>query len=105
MDEQQPPAEPAMEPPAMEPAPAMEPPVMTPPPASSWTAAPAAAPMPVPGAAGFVYADVPNRVFALIIDAIILLVAYVIVGIVLAAIGLSTGGLVAGAVVFNPIAT
>jgi uncharacterized RDD family membrane protein YckC len=96
MDEQQTPAEP----PAMEP-----PPAMTPPPASSWEAAPAAAPMPVPGAAGFVYADVPNRVFALIIDAVILLVAYIVVGIILAAIGLSTGGLVAGAVVFNPVAT
>jgi uncharacterized RDD family membrane protein YckC len=96
MDEQQTPAEP----PAMEP-----PPAMTPPPASSWEAAPAAAPTPVPGAAGFVYADVPNRVFALIIDAVILLVAYIIVGIILAAIGLSTGGLVAGAVVFNPVAT
>ena len=61
--------------------------------------------MPVPGAAGFVYADVPNRVFALIIDAVILGVAYFIVGIILAAIGLSTGGLVAGSVVFNPVAT
>lgn len=89
MDEQQ-------TPPASEPA--VEP-------ASNWQAAPAAAPMPVPGAAGFVYADVPNRVFALIIDAVILGVAYFIVGIILAAIGLSTGGLVAGSVVFNPVAT
>lgn len=34
---------------------------------------------PVPGAAGLVYADVPNRIFALIIDAIILGVITVIV--------------------------
>jgi uncharacterized RDD family membrane protein YckC len=63
----------------------------SPPPASGWAApAPAA---PVPGAAGFVYADVPNRVFALIIDAVILFVAYIVVAIVLGAIGLASGGI------------
>ena len=61
-----------------------------PPPVSSW-AAPAATP--VPGAAGFVYADVPNRVIALIIDAVILFLLYFVVGIILAAVGLATGGL------------
>ncbi|MCI0347201.1 MAG: RDD family protein [Chloroflexi bacterium] len=43
----------------------------------AWeTAAPAA---PVPGAAGFVYADVPNRIIALIIDLIILGIINVII--------------------------
>ena len=59
------------------------------PPVSGWSAPAAAA---VPGAAGFVYADVPNRVIALIIDAVILGILYVIVGIILAAIGLASGG-------------
>lgn len=96
MDEQQAPAQP----PAMDP-----PPATAPPPASTWEAAPAAAPMAVPGAAGFVYADVPNRVFALIIDGIILFVAYFIVVTVLAIVGLSAGGFATGNIVFNPIAT
>jgi uncharacterized RDD family membrane protein YckC len=47
----------------------------------------------VPGAPGFTYADVPNRVVALIIDAFVLVLIGVVIGIVLAAIGLSTGGL------------
>lgn len=94
MDEQQ-------TPPASEPA--MEP-------ASSWQAAPAAAPMPVPGAAGFVYADVPNRVFALIIDGILLGLVSIVLGIVLATIGLRTGGITFTGtgdinVNFNPVAT
>ena len=59
------------------------------PPVASWQAPP---PAPVPGAAGFVYADVPNRIIALIIDAIVLVIISVVVGIVLAAIGLSSGG-------------
>lgn len=70
-----------------------------PPPVAGW-AAPAAA-TPVPGAAGFVYADVPNRVIALIIDAVILFILYFIVGIVLAAIGLASGGLGGGGTGFN----
>jgi uncharacterized RDD family membrane protein YckC len=41
-------------------------------PGTSWQAPAAAAP--VPGTAGFVYADVPNRIIALIIDGIILAV-------------------------------
>jgi uncharacterized RDD family membrane protein YckC len=95
MDDQQTPpaAPPPIPPPAAEPAP---------PPVSAWQAAPPAS---VPGAAGFVYADVPNRVIALIIDAIILGIIGIIVGIVLAAIGLSTGTLIASTVDFNPVAT
>src|SRR5258706_709734 len=100
MDEQQTPAEP----PAIEP-----PPAMTPPPASSWEAAPAAASMPVPGAAGFVYADVPNRVFALILDGILLGLISIVLGIILATIGLRTGGISFSGgdinVTFNPLAT
>ena len=60
-----------------------------PPPVGGWSAPAAAA---VPGAAGFVYADVPNRIIALIIDAVILFILYFIVGIILAAIGLASGG-------------
>jgi uncharacterized RDD family membrane protein YckC len=41
---------------------------------------------------GLVYADVPNRVIAIIIDGVILLVLLIIVGIILAAIGLATSG-------------
>jgi len=69
-----------------------------PPPVSGWAAPAATA---VPGAAGFVYADVPNRVIALIIDAIILFILYVIVGIILAAVGLATGGLGSSSSGFN----
>ena len=61
----------------------------SPPPVSGWQAP---RPAPVPGAAGFTYADVPNRVIALIIDAIVLVVISVVIGILLAAVGLSTGG-------------
>jgi uncharacterized RDD family membrane protein YckC len=100
MDEQQTPAQP----PAMEP-----PPAMSPPPASSWEAAPAAAPMPVPGAAGFVYADVPNRVIALILDGILLGLVSIVLSIILATIGLRTGGITFTGgeinVTFNPVAT
>jgi uncharacterized RDD family membrane protein YckC len=53
----------------------------------SWQA-PAAAPQ--PGPAGFVYADLPNRIIAYIIDIIILAVAGFIVGAVLGAVGLNT---------------
>jgi uncharacterized RDD family membrane protein YckC len=49
----------------------------------SWAAAPAA---PVPGAAGFVYADVPNRIFALIIDGLILGVINIIISAIVAAV-------------------
>jgi len=56
-------------------------------PTAGWAAPP---PPPVQaGPAGFVYADVPNRAIALIIDWIALIVISIIVGIVLVAIGLA----------------
>ena len=70
------------------------------PPESPAPATPPAAPVawetpkaatPVPGAAGFVYGDLPNRIIALIIDAVVFLVFLVVVGIVLGVIGLSAG--------------
>ena len=56
----------------------------SPPPAepSAW----GKAPDPVPGTAGFAYADVPNRIFALIIDVIVLAIIGAVVGAVLGAI-------------------
>lgn len=63
----------------------------TPPPSGGW----AAPPPPVQaGPAGFVYADVPNRTIAYIIDAIILGVIGFVVFLILAGIGL--GGAVFG---------
>ena len=56
------------------------PPPSAPPPGDAWASAPA--PTQVPGHAGLFYADVPNRVIALIIDAIIV----GIVGLILSAI-------------------
>ncbi len=53
----------------------------------SWQA-PAAAPEPQPGPAGLVYADLPNRVIAYIIDIVILAVGNVIVSAVLGIVGL-----------------
>jgi uncharacterized RDD family membrane protein YckC len=52
---------------------------------STWTQ-PAAAE--VRGTAGFVYADVPNRVIAFIIDIVVLVLIYIVVGIVGVSIGL-----------------
>ena len=60
----------------------------TPPPAGgtpSWTAN-LTSQAPVPGPAGYYYADVPNRIIAYIIDAIILFIIFIIVGAVLFAI-------------------
>lgn len=51
------------------------------------------------GPQGFVYADVPNRAIAYIIDLIVLFLIYVVVGIVLASIGLSIGGALSGSYV------
>ena len=61
-----------------------QPPAPTPPPAAGW----APPPPPVPGPAGLVYADVPNRAIAYIIDAIILGIINVIISSVLDAVGL-----------------
>ena len=72
--------------------PAAPPPASTPPPADaggSWSQPAAPPPPPVQGTAGYVYADVPNRAIAYIIDAIILAIISVIIGIVLGAIGLA----------------
>jgi uncharacterized RDD family membrane protein YckC len=52
---------------------------------SQWSAPPPPA-QPVAAASGFVYADVPNRAIAYIIDAIILFVINIIVSIVIGAI-------------------
>lgn len=51
----------------------------------------------VPG--GLVYADVPNRAIAYIIDAIILVVIIAVVGGVVAAIGLAAGGFFSSVVI------
>lgn len=84
------PSDPAGEQPAPPPAA----PSAAPPPASNtWTAmsAPVSA-----GPAGYVYADVPNRAIAYIIDAIILGIITSVIVIILAAIGLSSINLNAG---------
>jgi uncharacterized RDD family membrane protein YckC len=65
---------------------------------SGW----AAPPPPVQaGPEGFVYADVPNRAIAYIIDAIIVAILAGIVGIVLSGVGLSTGSFAAGTLNFS----
>jgi uncharacterized RDD family membrane protein YckC len=61
-------------------------PATPPPPTGGWAAPPAPV---MAGPAGFVYADVPNRAIAYIIDVIILVILNVIVYAVLAAVGLS----------------
>jgi len=70
--------------------------------------APPAAPAPPPAAqsSGFVYADVPNRAIAYIIDSIIVFVGIVLIGIVLAGVGLATSTIGPGATVeTNYVAT
>jgi uncharacterized RDD family membrane protein YckC len=54
-----------------------------PPPASNWAPTPPPAAAPVPGHAGLVYADVPNRVIAQIIDAILVGIVGLILGLIL----------------------
>ncbi len=66
---------------------------VTPQPATGWTPPPAPV---VAGPAGFVYADVPNRAIAYIIDAILVAIVAGVVGIVLGGIGLSPGSFAAG---------
>jgi uncharacterized RDD family membrane protein YckC len=65
---------------------------------SGW----AAPPTPVQaGPEGFVYADVPNRAIAYIIDAIIVAIVAGILGAVLGSIGLSTGSFATGTLNFS----
>ncbi len=67
---------------------------MTDPLAPTPPPAPAPAPTTGPsGTTGLVYADVPNRAIAYIIDAIILAVIFTVVAIVLAGIGLATSSI------------
>src|SRR4029453_5882622 len=71
------------------------------PPSSGWQAPPAEpAPAAVPGAGGFVFADVPNRVIALIIDSIILgVINIVIFGVINGILGLGIISFLASLVV------
>ena len=57
----------------------------------------------MPGAAGFVYADVPNRVIALIIDVVVLVIISIAVFAVLGIVGLSAGLISTGGT--NPVAS
>jgi uncharacterized RDD family membrane protein YckC len=50
----------------------------------------------MPGIPGFVYADVPNRFIALIIDAIVMLLILIVIGIILAAVGFNAGLMTTG---------
>jgi uncharacterized RDD family membrane protein YckC len=68
-------------PPAQQPPPPAPPPAAPPPAGESWQGAPPPA-QPAQTASGLVYADVPNRAIAYIIDAIILFVINLIVGII-----------------------
>jgi uncharacterized RDD family membrane protein YckC len=69
-----------------------------PPPSTGW----AAPPPPVQaGPAGFVYADVPNRAIAYIIDAILVAIVIGILGAVLAGVGLSSGAFTPGTLNFS----
>jgi uncharacterized RDD family membrane protein YckC len=65
--------------------PTQDSPPAAPPPTSGWTA-PASAGAPAATAGGLVYADVPNRAIAYIVDGIILFVINLVVGIVLGGI-------------------
>ena len=70
----------------------------TPPPTTGWAAPP---PPVVAGPAGFVYADVPNRAIAYIIDAILVAIVAGIIGAVLGGVGLSTGAFTPGTLNFS----
>ena len=62
------------------------PPPAAPPPPSGWAAAAAPPPAAVPGPAGLVYADVPNRIIAQIIDALIVGIVGLVLSLILYAI-------------------
>jgi uncharacterized RDD family membrane protein YckC len=80
-----PPPPPAAPPPPIEPAAAAPAPGPAPAAASNWTAQ-LTSTQPVAGPAGLYYADVPNRIIALIIDAIIVGLVGFIVGVALFAV-------------------
>jgi uncharacterized RDD family membrane protein YckC len=58
-----------------------------------WTPPPPAG---TPGIPGFVYADVPNRFIALIIDAIVMFLILIVIGIVLAIVNINVGVMSSG---------
>lgn len=74
-------------------APGAPPPAPAPAPMGGWQAPPPAA---MPGIPGFVYADVPNRFIALIIDGIVMLLVLLVIGMILAAVGFKAGVLTTG---------
>jgi uncharacterized RDD family membrane protein YckC len=68
-------------------------------PAGGWAAPP---PPPVQaGPAGFVYADVPNRAIAYIIDAILVAIVAGVIGAIIGGFGLSTGAFEPGTLNFT----
>ena len=85
--------EPMSAPGASPPAPEAPPPAPAPAPMGGWQAPPPAS---SPGIPGFVYADVPNRFIALIIDAIVMFLILIVIGIILAAVGFNAGVLATG---------
>lgn len=75
-----------------------EPIAPAPPPTTGW--APPPPPPPVAGTAGFVYADVPNRAIAYIIDAIIVgIVSGIVYSIIWGIVGANIVGLIVSAIV------
>ena len=74
-------------------APGAPPPAPAPSPAGGWQAPP---PVAMPGIPGFVYADVPNRFIALIIDGFVMLLGLIVIGVALAAVGFRAGVLTTG---------
>ncbi len=60
---------------------APQPPNVPPPPPPSWTAN-LTSTVPTPGPAGFVYADVPNRTIAMIIDVVAMFFVLLVVGVI-----------------------
>ncbi|HEV7605397.1 MAG TPA: RDD family protein [Candidatus Limnocylindrales bacterium] len=65
-------------------------------PSSGWAAPPPQAPRAEAGPAGFVYADVPNRAIAYIIDAILVAIIVSIVGSILGSLGLAAATVTPG---------
>lgn len=59
---------------------------------------------PTAPASGLVYADVPNRVIAYIIDSILIFVVVIVIGVILAAIGLATSTVGVATVILGLVA-